>query len=204
MITVYICVAALLAVAVTGGRLRRLAEVRLRHAWLLWAALADQIIIISVIPDSHPVVLGSAHVASYLAAGAFLLINRNLPGVWLIGVGGALNGLVITLNGGTLPASATALQDSGRDISSEQFNNSAVLADPRLPMLGDVFSTPSWLPIDNVFSLGDLAIWLGVVWFLWRTCRPQAGRHHRRTHHRRHQAGGSRPRQRRAALSRAD
>jgi hypothetical protein len=168
ILTVYICAAALLAVLVTGGRLRRLAGVRFRHAWLLWAALADQIVIISVIPESHPVILSGAHVASYLAAGVFLLINRHRPGVWLICAGGALNGLVITLNGGTLPALATALAESGRDVSSEQFNNSAVLADPHLPMLGDIFATPSWLPIDNVFSLGDIAIWVGVVWFLWR------------------------------------
>jgi hypothetical protein len=178
MLTVFICAAALLAAAGTGGRLRRLAEVRLRHVWLLWAALAVQIVIISVIPDTHPALLSGVHVASYVAAGAFLLINRRLPGVWLIGTGGALNGIVITLNGGTLPASAAALQASGQDISTGRFNNSAVLTDPHLPMLGDAFATPAWLPTSNVFSLGDVAIWLGVIWFLWRTCRPQHIAHH--------------------------
>jgi hypothetical protein len=178
MLTVFICAAALLAAAGTGGRIRRLAEVQLRHVWLLWAALAVQIVTISVIPDTHPAALSGAHVASYLAAGVFLLINRRLPGVWLIGTGGALNGVVITLNGGTLPASAAALQASGQDVSTGQFNNSAVLADPYLPMLGDVFATPAWLPTSNVFSLGDVAIWLGVIWFLWRTCRPQHIAHH--------------------------
>jgi hypothetical protein len=178
MLTVFICAAALLAAAGTGGQIRRLAEVRLRHVWVLWAALAVQIVIISVIPDTHPALLSGGHVASYLAAGAFLLINRRLPGVWLIGTGGVLNGVVITLNGGTLPASAAALQASGQDVSTGQFNNSAVLTDPHLPMLGDVFATPAWLPTSNVFSLGDVAIWLGVIWFLWRTCRPRRIAHH--------------------------
>jgi hypothetical protein len=175
MLTVYICVAALLAVAAAGGRLSRLAQIGVRHAWLLWTALAVQIIIISFIPDSRPALLSGAHIATYLAAGAFLLINRHLPGGWLIGAGGALNGLVITMNGGTLPASATALQETGLDISTDQFQNSAVVSNPHLAMLGDVFATPSWLPGGNVFSLGDIAIWFGIVWFLWRTCRPRRG-----------------------------
>lgn len=171
MLTVYICAATLLAVAGTGRRLKQLAQVPFAHAWLLWAALAVQILIISIIPESPPAVLSGAHVGSYLAAGAFLLINRRLPGAWLIGAGGALNGLVITINRGTLPASATALQQSGLHISTDEFNNSAVLAHPHLPVLGDVFATPSWLPGSNVFSIGDVAVWLGVIWFLWRTCQ---------------------------------
>jgi hypothetical protein len=173
MLTVYICAATLLAVAGTGGRLKQLAQVPFAHAWLLWAALAVQILIISIIPESPPAVLSGAHVGSYLAAAAFMLINRRLPGTWLIGAGGALNGLVITINGGTLPASATALQQSGRHVSTEEFNNSGVLPHPHLPMLGDVFATPSWLPASNVFSIGDVAIWLGVIWFLCRTCQPR-------------------------------
>jgi hypothetical protein len=178
MLTVFICAAALLAVAAAGGRVRRLAEVRFRHVWLLWAALAVQVIIISVIPDTHPALLSGAHVVSYLAAGAFLLINRRLPGVWLLGAGGALNGVVIAINGGTLPASAAALRASGQDVSAGQFNNSAVLTDPYLPMLGDVFATPAWLPGSNVFSVGDVLIWLGAIWFIWRTCRPRHSSNH--------------------------
>ena len=173
MLTVYITAAALLAVVATGGRLKQLAEIRLRHTWVLFTALAVQVIIISLIPESRPALLGSAHVGSYLAAGAFLFINRRLPGAWMIGGGGALNGLVIAINGGTLPASAHALRDAGRAVSTDQFNNSAVLSNPHLAMFGDVFATPSWLPVGNVFSVGDIAIWLGVVWFLWRTCRPR-------------------------------
>jgi Family of unknown function (DUF5317) len=186
MLTVYICAATLLAVAGTGGRLKRLAQVPFRHAWLLWAALAVQILIMSIIPESRPAFLSGAHIGSYLAAGAFLLINRRLPGVWLIGAGGVLNCLVITINGGTLPASATALQQSGLHVSTDEFNNSAVLAHPHLPMLGDVFATPSWLPGSNVFSIGDVAVWLGVIWFLWRICQPRPAPGHTPRHQANH------------------
>jgi hypothetical protein len=180
VLTVYIALGMLLAVAATGAPLSRLAQLRIRQAWLLWAALIDQILVISVIPDSHPAALSAAHIASYLAAGACVWLNRHTPGVPLIGAGGALNGLVITLNGGTLPASGTAVEASGQGERLEHFNNSAVLGDPRLPMFGDVFATPAWLPGSNVFSIGDIAIWVGLAWLLWRTCRPRATSRHRR------------------------
>jgi hypothetical protein len=173
MLTFYIGAIAFLAVMVTGGSLRRLADVRIRHVWLLWAALADQILIISVFPDGRPALLAGAHIASYIAAGACLVLNRHLAGAWLLGLGGATNALVIVANGGTMAASARAVRASGRVAPADQFDNSTVLPHPRLAWLGDVFATPSWLPGHTVFSTGDIAIWLGVVWFLWRTCRPR-------------------------------
>jgi hypothetical protein len=47
-----------------------------------------------------------------------------------------------------------------------------VLTDPYLPMLGDVFATPAWLSLSNVFNVGDVALWLGATWFIGRICRP--------------------------------
>jgi hypothetical protein len=180
VLTVYFAVGMLLVVAATGAPLIRLAQLRIRQPWLLWAALIDQILVISIIPDSRPTVLSAAHIASYLAAGACVWLNRRTPGVPLIGIGGALNGFVITINGGTLPASGAAVEASGQGQRLEHFNNSAILADPRLPMFGDIFATPAWLPGSNVFSLGDLAIWVGLGWLLWCTCRPRATSRHRR------------------------
>jgi hypothetical protein len=174
VLTVYLCVGMLLVVACTGASLARLATVRIRHVWLLWAALADQIIVISVLPDSNATALATAHIASYVAAGACLFANRRLAGIGLIGLGGALNGLVISVNGGTLPASESAVRTAGQVADTGQFTNSEVLADPKLPWLGDVFATPAWLPGHNVFSVGDVAIWVGLMIFLWRTCRSDA------------------------------
>ena len=168
MLTVYACAVALLIVVLCRGQLRRLARVRIRHVWLVWAALADQVLVISVIPNSRPALLAAAHLVSYLAAAGCIVANRRLPGVWLIAAGGASNGIVIALNGGILPASARALRASGWHPSTGHFNNSAVLPHPRLPLLGDIFATPPWLPGHDVFSLGDIAICLGVLWFLWR------------------------------------
>jgi hypothetical protein len=177
VLTVYLAAAMLLAIVCTGGRLGRLAQVRIRHSWLLWLALADQIVIISVVPDSQRTVLAAAHIASYVAAGVCVVLNRRLPGILLIGLGGALNGLVITLNGGTLPTTAAALRAAGRAADADQFTNSGVVDSPRLAFLGDAFATPAWLPGHSVFSVGDVLIWVGIGWFLWRVCRPPVGAH---------------------------
>jgi hypothetical protein len=171
MLTVYIAVGMLLIVAATGAPVKRLADLRIRHVWLLWAALADQILVISIIPDTHPVPLAAAHIASYGLAAACLWTNRRLPGIWCIGAGGLLNGVTIALNGGTLPASASALAASGHDGAPGEFANSAVLPDAKLAVFGDIFATPSWVPGNNVFSIGDVLIWVGLAWLLWRTCR---------------------------------
>jgi hypothetical protein len=177
MLTVYLAAAMLAVVLCAGGRLSRLAHVHIRHSWLLWLALADQIVIISIVPDSHPTVLSIAHVGSYVAAGVCVVLNRHLPGIPLIGAGGALNGLVIALNGGTLPTSAEALRAAGRAADADQFTNSGVVDSPKLAFLGDAFATPAWIPGHSVFSIGDVAIWAGIGWFLWRTCKPTAEKH---------------------------
>jgi hypothetical protein len=179
VLTFYLAAAMLAVVVCTGGRLSRLAQVRIRHPWLLWVALIDQIVIISVVPDSQHTFLALAHVASYVLAGVCVVLNRQLPGVLLIGLGGALNGLVIMLNGGTLPTSAAALETAGRVAEADQFTNSGVVDSPRLAFLGDAFATPAWVPGHTVFSIGDVFIWVGIGWFLWRTCRAPArvGRH---------------------------
>ncbi|HET6529865.1 MAG TPA: DUF5317 domain-containing protein [Actinoplanes sp.] len=177
MLTVYIAVGMLVLVALTGRPVKRLAEVHIRHVWLLWAALADQILVISIIPDTHPTALAAAHVASYALAAACLWLNRRIPGILVIGAGALLNGLTIAVNGGTLPASRSALEASGHAGAPGEFANWAVLPDAKLAILGDIFATPSWLPGNNVFSIGDVLIWVGLGWLLWRTCRPgrQAG-----------------------------
>jgi hypothetical protein len=171
VLVVYACVAALVLVVIAGGDIRALGRIRIRHVYLVWVALAVQVIVLSFIPDTHPRLLAAAHIATYVAAGACLVLNRRLPGIWLIATGAMLNGTVIALNGGTLPASASALRAAGWHPSAHRFHNSALIAHPRLSMFGDVFATPRWLPGHNVFSLGDVIICLGVLYLLWRTCR---------------------------------
>jgi hypothetical protein len=99
---------------------------------------------------------------------AWVWLNRDVPGMWLVGLGAACNLTAILANGGVMPASARALEIAGLSTDPDVFTNSAVLADPRLPFLGDVIPTPSWLPFANVVSVGDVLIVLGVAYGIHR------------------------------------
>ncbi len=160
---------AVLTVPLSGGRWAALADVRLRHVWLLWVALAGQLVAIEG-PD-----IGAAaavvHVVTYLLAAAFVVANRTMPGIWLVAVGGLANGVTIALNGGTLPASARALEAAGLPVTSSQFVNSGVVSGARLPWLGDVFAWPQPLPLANVFSVGDVLLVAGAFWAVHRLAR---------------------------------
>ena len=90
-------------------RLRRLAAVRLRHVELVWIAITSQIVLFEVVADALPmwsVELG--HYATYAMCVAFIVINRRIPGAWLIALGTTSNLLAIVLNGGSMPANADA------------------------------------------------------------------------------------------------
>lgn len=140
-----------------------------RMPWLIWAALVLQAIVITVrLPHVLAPVL---HVLTYVGALAFLWLNRRAPGVLIVGAGAFVNGMVIALNGGTLPASARAVASAGLSVD-RVFENSAVLAHPVLPWLGDVFAWPAPLPLANTFSVGDVLIVVGVFVAAWAGARP--------------------------------
>lgn len=177
MITLYVCLLLLAGHALLpGSDLRRLARVRLRHTWLVWSALASQVLLISVLPDAGGL-SNVAHLATYALAAAFAVVNVRSAGTAVIGAGGGLNLAAIVANGGVMPASADALAASGWEPTPGQFANSDVVADARLLFLGDVFATPSWLPVDSVFSVGDVVVVVGVALFLHQTCRTRPAPH---------------------------
>jgi hypothetical protein len=163
-------VLAVLSPLLAGGDLRRLGDLRFRGSWVVLLALVAQVVVISVIPGENHTVLASVHLATYAAAGWFVVMNRRIPGILVIAVGAASNALAIAVNRGTLPASRSALERAGLHLNPHEFLNSGVLAHPHLAFLGDVLATPSWVPLANVFSIGDVLILCGVTWGAHRAC----------------------------------
>jgi hypothetical protein len=159
---------AALAVPLAGGRLGALVEVRLRRVWAIFAGLGLEIAAIELpgLPDR---VRAAMMVAAYPVLAVFLAANWRLPGMPLVALGGALNLVAISVNGGVMPASPSALAGAGLDLEPG-FQNSTALADPRLAFLGDVFYIPASWPLSNVFSIGDVLIALGVAWALHGIC----------------------------------
>jgi Family of unknown function (DUF5317) len=161
---------ALATVPLRGGRIMALADVRFRAAWLAFAGIGLQIAIISVVPGGSQSLHRGLHLASYGFIGAFVVANRDIPYLWLMSLGGACNLAAIVANGGVMPASASALQAAGIRQSPAEFINSTSVPDAHLRFLGDIFAIPSWSPVSNVFSIGDVLLVAGALLAFHRIC----------------------------------
>jgi hypothetical protein len=163
--------ACLASVPLAGGRLGALAALRFRAGGLLVAAIVAQVLIVTVFPQSGSEALHDAvHIGTYVAVALFVVVNRRIPWVWLVALGGALNFAAIAANGGVMPASPHALVRAGFALDPAGFTNSGAIAHPHLQLLGDVFWIPSSFPISNVFSVGDVLILLGALLALHCIC----------------------------------
>jgi hypothetical protein len=146
-----------------GGSFSALGQVRLRYAPAIFGALAIQVAIVSVVPGGSPWLHRVLHIGSYGLAGVFVVANRRLAGMRLLGLGATLNLVAILANNGVMPASRSALRTAGRLTRSTDFVNSGVLPHPRLLLLGDILPVPHGVPFANVYSIGDVCIAIGVA-----------------------------------------
>lgn len=148
----------------TGGSLRGLSSDRLRWGYVAFAGVISQFI-----------VLGGAWgyallMVSFVLLITFAVANIRLPGFALIVLGLSLNAAVIAANHG-MPVSAAALRASNQEdtlpeLEQDRDGAKHVLADEdtRLRFLGDVI--PVGAPLDQVVSIGDVAAYVGVGWFV--------------------------------------
>ena len=151
-----------ITVPLAGGRLDRLADVRVHWMWLAVLAFALQVLIVSVIPDLDTAAHRIAHLGSYALVGACALRNLGeLRFLWIVVLGGALNLVAIVANGGVMPASEGALESAGLVAQSGEFANSDVVEGASVAFLGDVFAIPAGWPGANVFSIGDAVMLVG-------------------------------------------
>ncbi|MHB1294726.1 MAG: DUF5317 domain-containing protein [Anaerolineae bacterium] len=166
---------ALLISLALGGRFTNLANVSLRWSGLVLVALGLQVFIFS--PTGQRLV-GDALWSGVLYALSLALllatcwVNRRAPGFAVLGLGLALNAMVIYANAGRMPASLAALSTAGIVDSEAAFlaarATNSVLIDEGTPLwfLGDVMAIPHGVPLANVFSVGDVLIAIGGSWFL--------------------------------------
>jgi Family of unknown function (DUF5317) len=162
MFILYALAVGLMVGRLAGGRFDRVAAIRLRWAPLAVAGFAAQLVLFSSFGASLPNGIGPVvYVASTGAVLAVVLRNAKLAGFRLIALGAASNLAAIVANGGYMPASAAALGAHGG--ANGAYSNSIVAAQPALAPLTDVLAMPAWLPWANVFSIGDVAIMLGMV-----------------------------------------
>ena len=151
------------SVLLTHGRIAGLADVRFRWAPLALLGFAFQLALFS-----EPVAerVGSLGPPLYVASTALVLLavlrNLRITGLPLVALGAVCNLAAIVANGGYMPTTPGALAALGA-VEGTAYSNSAVMTDPRLPALTDIFAMPPEMPFANVFSIGDVLIGLGVM-----------------------------------------
>jgi hypothetical protein len=97
-----------------------------------------------------------------LAVFVAVLRNVTTPGMAIVALGALSNLVAIGANGGLMPASAGALALAGFSGPGDH-TNSVVLEAPAFEPLTDIYALPAWLPLANVFSVGDVLIGLGIA-----------------------------------------
>src|SRR4029079_8956551 len=161
---------------VLGGKIERLADIRLQYLPLLFIAV--------IIRFGTEALLGMGvgfvdvlRIPLYGLSYGLLLFtlwhNRTYPGLALAFVGIALNGLVIMVNGGRMPvwmdayalAGLTGPLNSVLHVPLYEVNAEFFL---RLGPLADVIPLPI-PPLQNVASIGDLFLSAGLAFFLFAT-----------------------------------
>ena len=147
-----------------GGRPSRIASLRLRGLWLFFLAFGIQVVAFpfAFLPwttgeDAAKVLW----LVSYCCLLAAAVLNRRIVGAQVVALGMGLNLVAILANGGRMPATPGAMEAAGLDFAVK--HNSVAAAEPDLPWLVDRFAAPEWVPLTNVFSVGDVVIALGAL-----------------------------------------
>jgi len=152
----------------------------LLHLQFRWAALAVGGLLVQVVlfTPLGSTLAGDAlvppiYIASTLAVLVAVARNIRMPGMAIVAAGALSNLVAITANGGLMPADPGALALAGFGGPGDH-TNSVILEAPVFELLTDVYAIPAWLPLANVFSVGDVLIGVGVVVAIVAAMRRQA------------------------------
>lgn len=186
MMPLAIVLTAIIVALLRGGSLRNFALLEVRAIWLAFAAFGLQLLLFSpffeasIIPQP---LIPMLYIFSMVLLLVWVGLNWRLPGVPLVGLGLLLNTIAIVANGGYMPVGLEQAQFAGKlpNYSTESVevvaNNSKVLPrdQTRLWLLTDILALPAGVPLANVFSVGDVLLFVGIGYLCYATmCRPSA------------------------------
>ncbi len=162
MFTVYALVLGVALGYLAGGRIEGLATLGFRWAPVVLAGLAVQIALFGPLSGTIGAAGGAVYVGSTVAVVVAVARNLRIPGLAVVLVGAISNLAAILANGGVMPTDPGAVALAGVEMEAG-FTNSAIIADPALRPLTDIFAIPAGIPLANVFSVGDVLIAIGIV-----------------------------------------
>jgi hypothetical protein len=157
-----------------GGSLGRLADLQLRAPALFAIAIALQVVAYpkGMLPFAVSDRIATAlWLASYVLLIAIALLNRRLAGFRAAAAGMLANLVAVIANGGHMPALPSAMADAGVRYDGVQDNSIAASA-PHLAWLVDRWGAPAWVPLANVYSVGDVLLALGAILVIARAMGP--------------------------------
>ena len=144
-----------------GGSLSRPADLKLRGLPLFGLAVGLQLVAYPPVLQPPDRVATAMWLASYGVIVLVAAVNRRVRGFPLATLGMLSNLAAVTSNGGHMPALRSAMADAGVDFGVRA--NSELASSPNLPWLIDRWGAPWWVPMANVYSIGDVLLALGAV-----------------------------------------
>jgi hypothetical protein len=159
----YAVLAGLVIGLVSGGSVARLGDLQFSWAPLIAVGMVVQLLLFSTdVGDALGAAAPLAYVASNMAVLVAVWKNRSIPGLPVVLIGGAANLLAICANGGYMPVSSAALTALGRG-ARDGYVNTRFVDGAVLGPLTDQFAMPAWMPMANIFSVGDVLIGIGAA-----------------------------------------
>ncbi|MCW2924959.1 MAG: hypothetical protein JWM98_2363 [Thermoleophilia bacterium] len=166
---------AFVVILLRGGRVGRLATVQIHHPWLAFVGVfGSHAVYKSGIYYGSPMLGRPIWVLSIAAIGACMYLNRHHRGLPLAALGALSNAIVIMANGGRMPTGRwgwelfTHMPTWYRQPGFTNEVTETILPftgrGTRLDALADVL--PPILPMSYPFSVGDVLLGVGVIWFM--------------------------------------
>ena len=152
------------------GKIKNLENITIQYWYLFIIAYIIQsfVFILYAIPETIFFIM---HIGSYILIVYVCIRNRKFTGMWFMGIGTFLNGLVILFNNGKmpvkLPKDAEIVFDRGHTLLTES---------TKLPFLADIFIIDVPRFSTRVMSVGDFILALGVFYLIQQGMQEYEGK----------------------------
>lgn len=172
----FMVILSLALAALSGGKLSNLGDIKLRRfPWILgaFAVKFGAIILLQGKVEPSPGLCSGIALVTYLMLFYGLYPNLRLPGFAPMALGMFLNFLAIMANGGRMPVDPhgigmSLLESQVRDLG-QSLTHQVIPDDVRLRFLADIFGWKFLSKVPTTFSIGDILMAIGILWFVLHT-----------------------------------